>query len=126
VRIEAENLKRGYRAIKMGVGGGCLAEDVQRVATMRKLLGTNVPFMVDANMRWTVEQAFLCARTCFACVAEPGRPHHTGPATRREGVLNPDMSPTRSGKRAARSSVCGMNLKDDGNGRTTRRLKEMR
>jgi L-alanine-DL-glutamate epimerase-like enolase superfamily enzyme len=52
-----ENLNRGFRAIKMKVGRDRLAEDVQRVAEMRKLLGPDIPLMIDANMRWTVEQA---------------------------------------------------------------------
>jgi L-alanine-DL-glutamate epimerase-like enolase superfamily enzyme len=51
------NLSRGYRAIKMKVGRDRLEEDVQRVAAMRKLLGADIPLMVDANMRWTVAQA---------------------------------------------------------------------
>ena len=51
------NLKRGYRAIKMKVGHDRLAADVERVAAMRELLGPDLPLMVDANMRWSVEQA---------------------------------------------------------------------
>ena len=56
------NLDRGFRAIKMKVGRECLAEDVARVAAMRKLLGPEIPLMVDANMRWSVEQAIRAAR----------------------------------------------------------------
>jgi L-alanine-DL-glutamate epimerase-like enolase superfamily enzyme len=56
------NLARGYRAIKMKVGRERLAEDVERVAAMRELLGPGFPLMVDANMRWTVEQAIRAAR----------------------------------------------------------------
>ncbi len=56
------NLERGFRAIKMKVGRGCLSEDIERVATMRELLGPQVPLMVDANMRWTVRQAIQAAR----------------------------------------------------------------
>jgi L-alanine-DL-glutamate epimerase-like enolase superfamily enzyme len=61
-RQTEENLNRGFRAIKMKVGRDRLAEDVQRVAEMRKLLGPDVPLMVDANMRWTVEQAIRASR----------------------------------------------------------------
>jgi len=52
-----QNLDRGFRAIKMKVGRDRLAEDVERVATMRELLGPDIPLMVDANMRWTVDQS---------------------------------------------------------------------
>lgn len=57
-----ENLARGFRAIKMKVGRDKLAEDVERVAAMRELLGPDIPLMVDANMRWSVQQAILSAR----------------------------------------------------------------
>jgi L-alanine-DL-glutamate epimerase-like enolase superfamily enzyme len=57
-----ENLSRGFRAIKMKVGRDRLAEDVERVAEMRNLLGPDIPLMVDANMRWTVEQAIRASR----------------------------------------------------------------
>ena len=50
-------IDRGFRAIKMKVGRERLSEDVVRVAAMRELLGLDVPLMVDANMRWSVEQA---------------------------------------------------------------------
>lgn len=56
------NLQHGFRAIKMKVGRDHLSEDVQRVAEMRKLLGPEFPLMVDANMRWTVEQAIRASR----------------------------------------------------------------
>jgi L-alanine-DL-glutamate epimerase-like enolase superfamily enzyme len=56
------NLERGFRAIKMKVGRERLAEDVQRVAAMRKHLGEGFPLMVDANMKWSVDQAIRAAR----------------------------------------------------------------
>ena len=56
------NLDRGFRAIKMKVGRDRLAEDVERVAAMRELLGPEIPLMVDANMRWSPEQAIRAAR----------------------------------------------------------------
>lgn len=61
-RQTEENLACGYRAIKMKVGRDRLTEDVGRVAEMRKLLGPDIPLMVDANMRWTVEQAIRASR----------------------------------------------------------------
>ena len=64
-RQTEENLQRGFRAVKMKVGRDRLTEDVQRVAAIRKLLGPDVPLMVDANMRWTVQQA-IRASDAFA------------------------------------------------------------
>ncbi len=52
----------GHRAIKMKVGRGDLREDVQRVAAMREHLGEGFPLMVDANMKWTVDQAIRAGR----------------------------------------------------------------
>ena len=56
------NLARGFRAIKMKVGRDKLAEDVERVRAMREFLGDGFPLMVDANMRWSVEEAIRAAR----------------------------------------------------------------
>lgn len=57
-----ENIKKGFRAIKMKVGRPHLREDVERVAAMRELIGPDMPLMVDANMRWTVEKAIRAAQ----------------------------------------------------------------
>ncbi len=56
------NLDRGIRAIKMKVGRDRLEEDVERVKAMRQLIGSEYPLMVDANMRWTVEEAIRAAK----------------------------------------------------------------
>ena len=56
------NLERGFRAIKMKVGRERLAEDVERVAAMREFLGPEIPLLVDANMRWSVEQAIRASK----------------------------------------------------------------
>jgi L-alanine-DL-glutamate epimerase-like enolase superfamily enzyme len=52
----------GFRAIKMKVGRVNLREDIERVAAMRAHLGEDFPLMVDANMRWTADQAIRAAR----------------------------------------------------------------
>jgi L-alanine-DL-glutamate epimerase-like enolase superfamily enzyme len=57
-----DNLGKGFRAIKMKVGRPDLASDVARVQAMRKYLGEGFPLMVDANMKWTVEEAIRAAR----------------------------------------------------------------
>jgi L-alanine-DL-glutamate epimerase-like enolase superfamily enzyme len=56
------NLARGFRAIKMKVGRPRLVEDVERVRAMRAFLGDGTPLMVDANMKWTVDEAIRAAR----------------------------------------------------------------
>ena len=56
------NLAKGFRAIKMKVGRERLSEDVERIAAMRAHLGEGFPLMVDANMKWTADQAIRAAR----------------------------------------------------------------
>jgi L-alanine-DL-glutamate epimerase-like enolase superfamily enzyme len=56
------NLERGFRAIKMKVGRPRLAEDIERVAAMRRHLGEGFPLMADANMKWTADLAIRAAR----------------------------------------------------------------
>lgn len=52
----------GFRAIKMKVGRPRLNEDVERVRAMREHLGADFPLMVDANMKWTADQAVAAGR----------------------------------------------------------------
>jgi L-alanine-DL-glutamate epimerase-like enolase superfamily enzyme len=56
------NLQKGFRAIKMKVGRKRLAEDVEKVRAMRGFLGEGFPLMVDANMKWSVDEAIRAAR----------------------------------------------------------------
>jgi L-alanine-DL-glutamate epimerase-like enolase superfamily enzyme len=62
LRQTDDNLAKGFRAIKMKVGRPRLSEDVERVRAMRAHLGADFPLMVDANMRWTVDEAIRAAR----------------------------------------------------------------
>ena len=57
-----DNLAKGFRAIKMKVGRDKLSEDVERVAAMREHLGDGFTLMVDANMRWSADEAIRAAR----------------------------------------------------------------
>jgi L-alanine-DL-glutamate epimerase-like enolase superfamily enzyme len=57
-----DNLGKGFRAIKMKVGRPSLHDDVERVRAMRRHLGPDFPLMVDANMRWSVDEAIRAAR----------------------------------------------------------------
>ena len=56
------NLAKGFRAIKMKVGRKLLSEDVERIAAMRRHLGDGFPLMVDANMKWSADEAIRAAR----------------------------------------------------------------
>jgi len=62
LRQTDDNLARGFRAIKMKVGRPSLRDDVERVRAMREHLGAEFPLMVDANMRWSVDDAIRAAR----------------------------------------------------------------
>src|SRR4029079_9096407 len=62
LRQTDDNLARGFRAIKMKVGRRKLSEDVEKLAAMRGYLGAEFPLMVDANMKWTVDEAIRAAR----------------------------------------------------------------
>ena len=57
----------GFRAIKMKVGRPQLRQDVARVERMRAHLGEDFPLMVDANMRWTVDEAVRACRALAPC-----------------------------------------------------------
>ena len=52
---------RGFNAVKIKVGRQHLAEDVERVAAVRKLLGPDLTFMVDANYALSIEDAIAAA-----------------------------------------------------------------
>ena len=62
LRQTDDNLAKGFRAIKMKVGRPRLREDVERVRAMRERLGPDIPLMVDANMRWTADEAIRASR----------------------------------------------------------------
>jgi L-alanine-DL-glutamate epimerase-like enolase superfamily enzyme len=54
-------LTRGFNGIKIKVGRPHLAEDVDRVAAVRELIGPDIAFMVDANYALSVEAAIRAA-----------------------------------------------------------------
>ena len=56
------NLEKGFRAIKCKAGREKMSEDIARVAAMRRHLGDDFPLMVDANMKWSVDEAIRRAR----------------------------------------------------------------
>ena len=56
------NLHKGFRAIKIKVGRDKLSEDVARLRAVRDCVGPDIPLMIDANMRYTVERAIRAAQ----------------------------------------------------------------
>ncbi|MBN7813379.1 mandelate racemase/muconate lactonizing enzyme family protein [Algoriphagus sp. H41] len=50
-------LARGYNAVKIKIGRPKLQEDLDRIGAVRKFIGPDVTFMVDANYSMTVEKA---------------------------------------------------------------------
>ena len=56
-------LDRGFNAVKIKIGRKNLEEDIERIAAVRKLIGTETTFMVDANYSMSVEQAIKAARS---------------------------------------------------------------
>ena len=54
-------LAQGYNAVKIKVGKKDLTEDVQRVEAVRRLIGDEITFMVDANYALSVPKAIEAA-----------------------------------------------------------------
>lgn len=67
----------GFDAVKIKVGKPELAEDLDRVAAVRALLGPDRALMIDANQRWDLERATTSiealARFDLAWIEEPLR-----------------------------------------------------
>ncbi|MEM6550635.1 MAG: mandelate racemase/muconate lactonizing enzyme family protein [Planctomycetota bacterium] len=55
------HLERGFRGVKIKVGHPELKDDLARVAAVRRLIGPDVQFMVDANYSLSVDQAIRAA-----------------------------------------------------------------
>jgi L-alanine-DL-glutamate epimerase-like enolase superfamily enzyme len=55
-------LEQGFNAVKIKLGQEKLEEDIERVAAVRELIGKEITFMVDANMKWTVETSIKAAK----------------------------------------------------------------
>ncbi len=55
-------LDSGFNAVKIKIGRSRLEEDIERISAVRELLGSDRPFMVDANYAMSVEQAIKAAR----------------------------------------------------------------
>jgi L-alanine-DL-glutamate epimerase-like enolase superfamily enzyme len=56
------HLDAGYTMVKMKVGGAPLAEDVRRIEAVKQVLGNAGELAVDANAKFTREEALACAK----------------------------------------------------------------
>lgn len=56
-RICTRAIEQGFRGVKIKVGAPTLAEDVQRIETVRKAIGGDALLMVDANQVFNVNEA---------------------------------------------------------------------
>ncbi|MEM8888760.1 MAG: mandelate racemase/muconate lactonizing enzyme family protein [Bacteroidota bacterium] len=54
-------LDKGFNAVKIKIGRDKLEEDIERIAAVRKLIGPDITFMVDANYSMSVEEAIKAA-----------------------------------------------------------------
>ena len=54
-------LAEGFSAVKIKLGKESLDEDIERIAAVRKLIGPDITFMVDANYSMSVERAIEAA-----------------------------------------------------------------
>lgn len=60
-RLAAQKLAEGYRAFKLKVGFGA-ERDLRNLAAVREVIGPDLPFMVDANQAWNVDEAIAAGR----------------------------------------------------------------
>ncbi len=52
----------GVNAVKIKIGRDNLAEDIERIAAVRELIGPDATFMVDANYSMTVDEAITASK----------------------------------------------------------------
>ena len=61
----AQHVKEGFRAVKMKVGLGSVAEERKRIAAVREAIGEDVRLMLDANNAWRDLPTALEYARCF-------------------------------------------------------------
>jgi L-alanine-DL-glutamate epimerase-like enolase superfamily enzyme len=84
VELEAQAerwVAAGFEAVKIKVGRADLDEDLERVAAVRRIIGDGRRLMVDANQRWSLDQARRAAAAL----------ERYGPAWLEEPLLADDL-----------------------------------
>jgi L-alanine-DL-glutamate epimerase-like enolase superfamily enzyme len=61
-RDAVDLVAKGFRAIKMRVGGATPREEVERVRVVREAIGPDIDLMVDVNWGWDVSTAITVGR----------------------------------------------------------------
>jgi L-fuconate dehydratase len=56
------SLAQGFRAVKLKVGGSGLNDDLRRIEALRRAIGHRTLLMLDANQRWSVQEAIETGR----------------------------------------------------------------
>ena len=73
-------LEQGHNAVKIKLGRKDGSEDISRVKAVRRLIGDDAVFMVDANMAWDEETAVSMAKRLeefnITWLEEPTNPDH--------------------------------------------------
>jgi len=62
LEVVQQELARGHTGIKIKAGRDRLDDDLARARAIRDLIGPDVKFMVDANMKWDVDTAVEASR----------------------------------------------------------------
>ena len=105
----ARFVDRGFRAVKLRIGGPVVADDVARVRAVRDAIGPDIGLLVDANQAFTPKHAIRLARLLepfdLQWMEEPVATHDLlGSADVRQGTEIPIASGeteyTRYGMRA--------------------------
>ena len=58
----SDHLEKGFHAVKIKIGKEDIADDIERIAAVRKLIGDDIILMVDANASMTVTKAIECSK----------------------------------------------------------------
>lgn len=58
----AQLIAKGFREIKMNLGGRSVAEERSRVRAVREAVGEGIPILVDANWAWSATEAVAVGR----------------------------------------------------------------
>lgn len=55
-------IREGFDTLKIKVGGGSIAEDIERVSIIRQAVGESVKLRLDANQSWSEKEAIAAIR----------------------------------------------------------------
>lgn len=102
VETAQDYVVRGFRQLKLRVGGGSFDHDVTRLHELREHFGANIALAIDANGKWTMDQAvqYLPQLAPFD-LAYIEQPVPTGDWTRLARVIDTSPAPIMLDESAA-------------------------